>query len=123
MNVTQQVESILRHSDRARNSDRELLLIFMQKSGMDLSEAQIATFRDMPELWTVRRLRQKFQEDGLFLPSEAVGRARRLKSYAVQQNAPNAKPETMERLIEDSHDVVVQVPEVQQLLNWIDGDS
>lgn len=99
MNVTQQVENILSVSRQARNSDKELQIIYMQKSGMQLTPQQIEIFRVMPSLETVRRIRQKLQEGGTYPADQKIKQARDWKAMRVQQNAPSAKPVTLERII------------------------
>jgi hypothetical protein len=111
MNVADRVKNVLAASEAARNSDTELLIIYMQKSGMNLTPTQIETYRNMPSPETIRRTRQKIQEEGHFLPSAKVGRERKLRSYVMRQNIPGAKPDKVEKII--------QAPQVQELLDWI----
>lgn len=111
MNVTDRVRNILRASELARNYDRELLLIYMEKSGMELTERQKRIFREMPSFETIRRIRQKIQEEGHFLPNVAVGRARKLRGYVMRQNIVGAGADKVERII--------QAPQVQELLDWV----
>lgn len=99
MTITQRVESILKHSKEARNSDIELQIIYMQKSGLNLTSEQQQAFRDMDNLWTVRRERQKLQEQGKYEADAQVKTERKHKAMVVQQNAPRASPEYMEQLI------------------------
>ena len=101
MKISDKVEQILKISVSARNSDRELQIIFMQDSGMDLSERQKDIFRDMPSMETIRRVRQKFQESGQYKATERVKNVRTHKSLVIQQNAPTASPNTMARIVED----------------------
>lgn len=76
MKISQQVENILRAVSITRSSDKELFLVYMNKFGMNLSEEQQATFRRMPSLETVRRTRQLIQEQGKYLPTAEVEKAR-----------------------------------------------
>jgi hypothetical protein len=99
MNIANQVESILEHVPYTRNSDKELLLVYLQKSGMDLDERQIDIFRTMPSMETIRRVRQRIQEEGRYKASPNVAKARRLKSYVIQQASPHTSPERVEQLI------------------------
>lgn len=59
-----------------RSSDKELLVVYMQKAGMDLTPSQIALFKDLPSMETIRRIRQKIQENGELLATEEVEKAR-----------------------------------------------
>lgn len=99
MNITKQVENILAYSKAARNSDKELQVIYMQKSGMNLTSKQVEVFRDMPSLETLRRIRQKLQEGGQYKADEMIAKERRWKSMRMQQMAPAAKPKTIEQII------------------------
>lgn len=72
MKTSERVENILRASNDARNSDRELLIIYMQKSGMDLTDEQIEIFRKMPSAETITRIRRQLQEQGKYPASEKV---------------------------------------------------
>lgn len=99
MTITQQVRNLLSFSPKARNDDKELYILYLQKSGMELTDKQLAIFRDMPSLETVRRIRQKLQESGEYVAAEPVRKKRHQKSLEMQQNAPTAKPETLERIL------------------------
>lgn len=85
MKVTEQVENILRASKLARNSDKELFIIFMQKFGLDLDARQVERFRDMPSFETLRRIRQKLQEQGKYPASPMIGKERQYKGLRMQQ--------------------------------------
>lgn len=115
MRVTDEVRKILATNIQARNSDRELLLAYMDNEGMDLSPKQREIFRHMPSMETVRRIRQKLQEGGHYLANKNIATERTFKSYAMQQNTPTAKPETIERIIEQ--------PFTQQAISWLDKDD
>lgn len=117
MKISEQVENILKKSEIARNSDRELELIFMAEVGMDLSEKQKDVFRDMPSMEIIRRVRQKFQENGQYTATERVRNVRKHKSYVVQQNAPTATPKTMARVINDVGDMPKVIGE-DEPLTW-----
>lgn len=72
MNTKQRVEAILRAVPKTRDSDKELLIIFMQKAGMELSDRQIAKFKTLPSMETIRRIRQDLQQKGKYPASKAV---------------------------------------------------
>lgn len=95
MRISEQVEGILRVSRAARNSDRELLLIYFQKFGMDLSPRQIELFRQMPSTETIRRTRQSLQEKGKYPADQAVEEARFEKYKAVKQGIGYETPEAL----------------------------
>lgn len=100
MKVTDKVESILKYSTKARNSDRELLIEFMQGEDMNLTPKQIEVFRHMPSLETVRRIRQKLQENGQYPADLKIKKERNFKDYRMTQNMPSAKPTVVEQIIE-----------------------
>lgn len=83
LNTAQQVESILRHVPMTRNSDTELLLVYMHKAGIELTESQKAKFREMPAPETITRFRRKLQEQGKYEASPEVNEARynKFKQY------------------------------------------
>lgn len=59
-----------------RSSDKELLIVYMQKAGMDLTPSQIAMYRELPSMESIRRIRQKIQENGELLATPEVEKAR-----------------------------------------------
>lgn len=59
-----------------RSSDKELLIVYMQKAGMDLTPSQIAMYKELPSMETIRRIRQKIQENGELLATPEVEKAR-----------------------------------------------
>lgn len=99
MKISDKVIQILKDSPEARNSDRELLVQYMQVEGMNLSPKQIEIFKDMASPETIRRTRQSLQEDGRFLATDRVRRARRFKSYEVQQRITQTPIEKVPHLL------------------------
>jgi hypothetical protein len=97
--VTNRVRIVLRDFPSSRSSDKELYLIYLQKSGMNLTEEQIKIFRDMPSLETISRVRRKVQENGEYLADSEVRNERLLKSRAMNIVAPLGKPERIEEVL------------------------
>lgn len=97
MTIKQQVENILRASRLARNSDSELQIIYMQKAGMNLTPEQVETFKSLPSMETIRRIRQKLQEDGKYPADAEVEEARYQKFKEVKQNI---QTDDVEKLLE-----------------------
>jgi hypothetical protein len=95
MKIMNQVENILKVSQAARNSDKDLLVIYMQKMGMRLSLEQIAIFRKMPSTETIRRSRQAIQEQGRYLPSKEVEEMRFKKFQEVKGGIGLVEPEVL----------------------------
>lgn len=89
MTVKQRIKAILTVSHAARNSDKSLWLIYAQKSGMKLTEAQIEVFRDMPSMETLRRTRQVIQNtEGSLRPDQEVSDARFNKFKEMKSSIP-----------------------------------
>lgn len=99
MNTTQRVRSILNASRKARNSDKELYLIYMQKSGVNLSQHQIEKIREMPNFESIRRIRQKIQEAGE-LRADKETEDRRFEKYRQTRGEIGiSSPESAEELL------------------------
>lgn len=105
MTITERVANILRVSKEARNSDKELLIIYFQKSGMNLSDEQIKMFRKMPSTETLRRIRQKMQQEGKYPADEIVNEMRFKKYKTMRSEIPFTK--TPEQLLEERGYVIV----------------
>lgn len=95
MRVSERVENILKVSQKARNSDLELWLIYAKKSGLSLSKEQEEVLREMPSFETIRRTRQKLQEQGLYPADEEVNEARYKKFKEVRQNIRDVEPDVL----------------------------
>lgn len=106
MTIKQQVENILRAVPSARNSDDELQIIYMQKAGMNLSPKQIEVFKQLPSMETIRRIRQKLQEEGKYPASENVNEARYNKFKKVRSTIKDSSPEYVETVLEDGRIVL-----------------
>lgn len=98
--VDKLVKKVLEESERARSSDKILLVGVLQERGMRLSQVQLAIFMSV-NMESVTRARRKYQEKGMYPPTKEVARQRRLKSMIIQQNMPTAKPGKIINLIED----------------------
>jgi hypothetical protein len=100
MTVTQRVEAILNYSNQARNSDTELFLIYMQKSGMNLTPEQVAVFKqELPSFETITRIRRKLQEQGKYEATNEVNEARYKKFNAMKNQTKTAQH--VEKVLED----------------------
>jgi hypothetical protein len=93
--VSREVEEVL-HQNRIspmsgvspRDSDKELIIQVLQiHREANFSSEQLNVIRSL-NFESISRARRKFQENGLYLPSPEVAKARRLKSYEIQQVAP-----------------------------------
>lgn len=97
MKIQEQVENLLKYLPETRNSDKALLIAYMQKYGLNLTEQQIELFKKMPSTETIRRSRQIIQEQGKYAASDQVNEERYKKYQTVKQNI---KYETPEQLLE-----------------------
>lgn len=95
MKILEQVENIMKFSHAARNSDKELLVIYMQKFGLDLTPRQVELFKKMPSVETIRRSRQIIQEQGKYPADPAVDEARFKKYQEVKYNIKQEEPEKL----------------------------
>lgn len=86
MKIQQQVENILKASKLARNDDKRLLIIYMQKAGMELTAKQMEIFESLPSMETITRIRRQLQERGMYEADDAVNEARYKKFVETKQN-------------------------------------
>lgn len=96
MTTSERVLAILKAAKQTRNSDKELWIIYAQKSGVGLSPEQIEKVRDMPEFETLRRVRQKIQQDGKYEADPEIKKERSHKAMIMQQTSPILSAEQME---------------------------
>lgn len=109
MRVLDIVEQILSTSREARNSDKELYLRFMEYFGLRLDPTQTSIFKEMPQLETVRRIRQKLQEEGRYPADQKIGSERRFRGYSMQQRRPRS--DKIENVIE------------RRAVSWLEEDN
>lgn len=95
MTITQQVESILKHDRWSRNSDKRLLVVYLQKAGMQLTDRQIDLFMELPSMETLRRTRQALQMQGKYPADPEIEQHRFNKYKQVKQKIQNESPEEL----------------------------
>lgn len=100
MNISERVKNILKAVPATRSSDKELLIVYMQKAGMDLTPSQIALFKDLPSMETIRRVRQKIQENGELLANPEVEKARFEKYKQTKGAIGVTNPSEAEELLD-----------------------
>lgn len=90
--VKDKVESILKFDHASRNSDTRLLIVYMQKSGMELTPKQIEILKDMPTMESITRARRNLQEQGKYEADESVQEARyeKMKEHQEEYSDPYA---------------------------------
>lgn len=99
MTISNRIENIMKVSDKARNSDKYLWIIYAQKSGVELTEQQIDKIMDMPSFETLRRCRQQLQHDGLYEANPKVKAERKEKAELIRGAVPYGNNELLEELI------------------------
>jgi hypothetical protein len=85
MKITGLVEEIMKRYPQTRDSDKELIIGVLQASGAGLSERQREILRSI-NFESIRRYRQKLQEEGKYLPSPEVKAQRKLKAEIIKQS-------------------------------------
>ena len=97
LSTKQRVANILAVSHEAICSDKALLIIFMQKAGMNLTPSQIQIFRKL-NMESIRRQRQILQHDeGKYPADEAVDNARFDRFKEIRGNSGS-----VEKVLENS---------------------
>lgn len=86
MKTSKQVEDILKMDKSTRNSDMLLYIAYLGRNGIHLSLQQKSAMMNLSSPETVGRIRRKLQEDGKYLPDEAVDEARFNKFKEVKNN-------------------------------------
>lgn len=99
MLVSEIVEKTLSEKPETRSSDKRLFLEIGEHYGFILTIIQRQAFFDMPSFETMRRIRQKIQEQGRHLPTKEVMGHRRFKRWQVQQQIPKTNPNRIDNLL------------------------
>lgn len=100
MTTTQQIETVLRERVQTRSDDKMLILAVWEELGLKLTKEQIEVFYDLPSTETIRRVRQKLQEQGKYLATKEVQQFREVKSQEVQQTVFTASPQGVQNVLE-----------------------
>jgi len=88
--IKPQVEKVLSNSKEARNSDKELILQVWEACGLVLDEKQREIWKKLPSSESIRRTRQKFQEEGKYTADHEVIKAR-------EENRKNMEAENIRK--------------------------
>jgi hypothetical protein len=114
MNITDRVRNILEAVPATRDSDKELLIIYMQKAGMELTPAQVNLFKQLPSMETIRRIRQKIQENGEYPASPEVDKQRFEKYKQTKGSIGVTNAQEAEELL----DGTLVLPDGTKVLPW-----
>jgi hypothetical protein len=77
-------------------------MLVWRSYGLKLTPEQYQVLATCPKPETIRRVRQKFQEEGKYPASPEVAAKRRQKSLEVEQRMPSTGADRTERLLEES---------------------
>jgi len=69
--VKEYVTHVLTNDERARNDDKWLILRVLREMGFNIF-IPFNEFKDMPSFETIRRVRQKLQQDGFFQANDEI---------------------------------------------------
>lgn len=76
MRVKDKVERVLQYKPETRDNDKLLMLYVWQMEGLKFSKSQLEAFKKASSPESIRRMRQKLQENGKYKASEAVEKKR-----------------------------------------------
>lgn len=88
MRVKDKVERILSQKPETRDNDKLLMLYVWQIEGLNLSDSQLKKWKEVSSPESIRRMRQKMQEEGKYRASEEVEQ----KRYELYEQTRNAIP-------------------------------
>jgi hypothetical protein len=91
MRVKDKVARVLNQKPEARDNDKLLMLYVWQIEGLNLSESQLKKWKEVSSPESIRRMRQKFQEEGQFLASPEV-EEKRYQMYVETKDAIQKAP-------------------------------
>ena len=86
------VGKVLRDVPDTRDSDRLLILEVWEREGLILNPIQREQFMQVSSTETIRRVRQKYQEEGLYPAQDKIKKERDYRSWEMQQVMPSVKP-------------------------------
>lgn len=100
MKTSDIIKNILGTDRQARNSDRHLILKVWERQGLYLLPDQKEKFyHDVASAESIRRTRQKLQEEGKYPADQIIQATRQFKGAQVQQNIPVTDADDVENLI------------------------
>lgn len=94
MKTNDLVEKILAEKPETRDNDRLLMLYVWKNQGLHLNDMQIAAFKQAASPESIRRTRQKLQEQGKYRASEQVEQER-YERYVETKDAIATAPEAI----------------------------
>ena len=94
MRTKKLVERVLSQKPEARDDDKLLMLEIWEMQGLCFSETQKKAFRRASSPESIRRTRQKFQQEGEYTASEKV-EEQRYQMYVETKDAIQKAPEAI----------------------------
>lgn len=94
MRVKDKVARVLSQKPETRDNDKLLMLYVWQIEGLHLSDSQLEKFKNASSPESIRRMRQKMQEEGQYRASEAVEQ-KRYELYEQTRNAISTAPQAV----------------------------
>lgn len=98
------VELLLKNYPETRNSDKELIITFMDKLGANFTPEQIEIIK-LVSFESITRCRRKFQEKGMYLATGKIAQERKLKASLMQYQAPKAEPRNIPDILDTTGQV------------------
>jgi hypothetical protein len=89
MRTKKLVERVLELKPEARDNDKLLMLYVWQMQGLHMSKGQLEAFKKASSPESIRRTRQKLQEEGQYLASPEV-EEQRYQMFTETKDAINA---------------------------------
>ncbi len=91
MRTKDKVARVLDQKPEARDNDKLLMLYVWQIEGLNLSDSQLKKWKEVSSPESIRRMRQKFQEEGKYKASTAV-EEKRYQMYTETREAISQAP-------------------------------
>lgn len=91
-NISKLVEEVLSFMPNTRDSDQDLILNVWSLQGIEFTIKQREQIRRAASPESIRRTRQKLQEQGKYLGQPKVKQERYLRSLEMQQAMPAHQP-------------------------------
>lgn len=94
MRTKKLVERVLQQNPQARDDDKALMLEVWEMQGLCFSETQKKAFKRASSPESIRRTRQKFQQDGEYKASDKV-EEKRYQMYVETKDAISTEPKAV----------------------------
>lgn len=97
--ISKITESVLRDDEKSRNSDKRLQFLVLERMGFRFTREQMQIWGSV-SLESIRRTRQKLQENGQYVASDNIKSERNYRAAQVQQTVKTTKPKDIGDLVE-----------------------